>query len=103
MPKAKMRRVSFEFSLEMTIPEREVIRMITEMAEMLDELRSEDTKGQCLSVHAVAFDCQDPIAEYSYTKAGPDEQEMRHVRIADEPYLADLGYKIKVPQQAAGE
>jgi hypothetical protein len=93
--KHKTRRITFNVIIEATIAEHKIPLMLSEFPDLLDELRSEDTDRQILSVWGVIHDFQDPVAEYEYIQSADGKDcDIREVRLADQQYLGSLGYKV---------
>lgn len=87
----KMRRITVELTVELMMPEAEIVRMGAEMDEVVSDMAKDGGRGSCLALNAVIYDVQDPIAQFQYFN-GRGQKEKR-VQVASAEELASLGYK----------
>lgn len=95
--KLPTRRLTFNITIEGYLAEHKIRDILKTYPMTLDEIRSEDTDRQILSIRGVIHDCQDVVAEYQYIQNSErSDLDVRDVRVADEEYLVSLGYKSVV-------
>ncbi len=80
-----------ELTVELLMPEAEIVRMGAEMDEVLSDLAKDDDRGSCLVFNAVMYDVQDPIAQFQYFNERG--QKDKRVFVADADALFSLGYE----------